>query len=52
MLILVFLGFVLALVLLAAGWRRVRHAYASGWSLIAMALGLIVLGAAVVARVA
>ena len=52
MLILVFLGFVLAIVLFAAGWRRIRQAYASGWSLIAMALGLIVLGAAVAARIA
>jgi hypothetical protein len=52
MLILVFFGFVLALVLLAAGARRIRHAYASGWSLVAMALGLLIVGAAVAARIA
>ena len=52
MLILVFLGFVLAIFLFAAGWRRHPAGVCPAVDLIAMALGLIVLGAAVAARIA
>lgn len=50
MLILALLGFALAVVLLAAGLRRLRRGQTVGCALIGMALGLIVLGLVIAAR--